>query len=324
MRLKTRIFSAVLACASASWLALADVPVVDLSQQPADLPQGTTVDNAGAPIQNNPATSDPQDAAQVDDNTNTVNQTYSQPQVAPAAPSIDTSSLPLNDRVARVEQQQQNLVNMNLPQQISDLQQQVAQLRGQVQEEQHAMQALTQQQQAFYKDLDNRIKQNGAIAAQSKSPVAASPKASAANAAAAAPAAPAAPASVQLKENAAFQAGIDALTKKQYSSALSQFQAYLKAYPNGQFAANATYWLGDIYFTQNNNKQASQQFNNLIKTYPDSAKVPDAQLKLAVIHANSGDVATAKTELQQIIKDHPNSTAAQLANIRLQQLSAKG
>lgn len=322
MRFKTRIFSAVLACASASWLALADVPVVDLSQQPADLPQGTTVDNAGAPIQNNPATSDPQDAAQVDDNTNTVNQSYSQPQVAPAAPSVDTSSLPLNDRVARVEQQQQNLVNMNLPQQISDLQQQVAQLRGQVQEEQHAMQALTQQQQAFYKDLDNRIKQTGTMT-QGKSPAAVSPKASAANAAPA-PAVPTAPPAVQLKENAAFQAGIDALTKKQYSQALNQFQAYLKAYPNGQFAANATYWLGDIYFTQNNNKQASQQFTNLIKTYPDSAKVPDAQLKLAVIHANSGDVATAKTELQQIIKAHPNSTAAQLANIRLQQLNAKG
>lgn len=315
MRLRIRIFSAVLACASC--LALADAPVVDLSQQPADLPQGTTVDNAGAPIQNSPATSDPQDAAQVDDNTNTVNQSYSQPQVPPATSAVDTSSLPLNDRVARVEQQQQNLVSMNLPQQISDLQQQVAQLRGQVQEEQHAMQTLTQQQQAFYKDLDNRIKQASSAPSQTKASAISQKESAVAATPLAAP-------SVQLKENAAFQAGIDSLTKKQYSQAINQFQSYLKTYPQGQFAPNALYWLGDIYFTQNNIKQASQQFSNLIKTYPDSAKVPDAQLKLAVIHANSGDSASAKTELARIIKDHPNSTAAQLANIRLQQLSAKG
>lgn len=315
LRKKTSIFSVILA--SASWLALADVPVVDLSQQPADVPSGTSVNNAGAPIQNAPSTSNPTDAAQVEDNTDTVNQNYSQPQNAAPTPTIDNSSLPLNDRVARLEQQQQNAVAMNLPQQISDLQQQVAQLRGQLQVQAHDLQLLNQQQRTFYQDLDNRIKQLSNLNSTSSANSAATKVGSA-------DALNANPASIQLKENAAFQAGIDALTKKQYPKAISQFQAYLSDYPNGQYAANATYWLGDIYFTQNNNKQAATQFATLIKTYPASSKVPDAKLKLAIIHANGGSVAQAKKEFQEIIKDHPNSTAAQLANIRLQQLSATG
>jgi len=314
---KTRVFSLVLACVSVSCLAFADVPVVDLSQQPADVPQGTNVNSAGAPIQNSPATTNPSDGAQVDDNTDTVNQSYSQPQNAPAAPTVDNSSLPLNDRVARVEQQQQNLVAMNLPQQISDLQQQVAQLRGQLQVQAHDLQLLNQQQRTFYQDLDGRIKQlsNLSSASSTSSVPTKASNSDVMNAN---------PASIQLKENAAFQAGIDSLTKKKYPQAINQFKAYLSDYPNGQYAANATYWLGDIYFTQNNNKQAAQQFTTLIKTYPTSSKVPDAKLKLAIIHANSGNVAQAKIEFQAIIKDHPNSTAAQLANIRLQQLNATG
>ena len=233
--------------------------------------------------------------------------------VAPAV-SLPTqaSSLTVAQRLVRLEQQINNLANMNLPQQVSDLQQQLAQLRGQLQVQAHDLKLLNSQQRSFYQDLDQRITQLKNLNPAGVQDNNAKPSANlSANGD-----------SIRLKDSGAYQSAFSLLSKKQYDKSQAAFQGYLNDYPNGEFVANAHYWLGEIYLTQHNITKASDEFQTVVDKFPQSTKRVDAQLKLAIIHAGHGKVEQARSELMKIKQQHPNSTAAQLASIRLQQLDA--
>ncbi len=280
--------------------ASADVPVEDLSQ--GYNPDGTSA-TASAP------TNDENSASSA-----TVSGTVS-PQTNADTENPPPVSLSSDQRINRLEQQMANIANMNLPQQMSDLQQQLAQVRGQLQVQSHDLKLLNDQQRSFYQDLDQRINKLNQFSGSSgnsnppatKSPATNKVPASTEN-------------STLLKDSGAFQEGFDFLTQKKYDQAKASFQYYLKEFPNGNYVANAHYWLGEIYFQQSDNAKAADQFDTIVKQFPKSEKLPDAKLKLAIIDATQGRVEQARQELQQIKKQHPGTTAAQLASIRLQQL----
>jgi len=94
------------------------------------------------------------------------------------APADNSGSV--KQRVSRLEQQVTNYTQMNLPQQVSDLQQQNAALKGQLEVAQHNLQTVTDQQKSYYQDLQQQIAQ----LEKNKKPVAAevSDNSSAANA----------------------------------------------------------------------------------------------------------------------------------------------
>lgn len=73
--------------------------------------------------------------------------------------NTDQSGGAINQRMSRLEQQVANYNQMNLPQQMSDLQQKVAQLQGQLEVEQHALKALTDQQKLYYQDISQQLSQ---------------------------------------------------------------------------------------------------------------------------------------------------------------------
>ncbi len=284
--------------------AFAEAPVVDLSQT--DAAQTVAQPSTQSSPTVNAVEISPTDAAATTVSPTNVN--------TPAQSSLTDSQ-----RLARLEQQVGNIAGMNLPQQISELQQQLAQLRGQLQVQEHDLKLLNDQQRNFYQDLDQRISQlkslSGTATDHSSNPP---PVKSSVNT----PVSDSSGNGLQLKDSNAYRSAFNLITQKKYDEAETAFQNYLNNYPKGDYAANAHYWLGEIYVQQKNNKNAVQEFNTVITQYPQSAKAADAKLKLAVIHADSGDIAQARRELMQIKKQHPGSTAAQLASIRLQQLDS--
>lgn len=223
------------------------------------------------------------------------------------------SQLPVNQRLARLEQQMANLIQMNLPQQITDMQQQLQQLSGQLQVQEHDLKLLNDQQRSFYQDLQQQITQLKNLSGNGAS-VKALPKDTKALA-------NISNNNIKLKDSNTYKAAFELLSKRQYAKAKQAFQNYLNDYPNGDFLVNAHYWLGEIFLLEKDNSNASKQFTAVIQNFPKSSKVPDARLKLAIIHANTGKVAQARKELRQIQKQYPDSTAAQLASIQLQQLA---
>lgn len=230
----------------------------------------------------------------------------------PALPRVDASELPLPDRVARVEQQVNNLVQMNLPEQIAELQQQVQQLSGQLQDLTHQQQMASQQQQLVQ-------------AIPATPPAIQQPPNPAIMNVAKPPTTDAKPTSQPPQTDAAaYQHAFDLMANKQYDQAVAAFKNYLYRHPDGQFAANAHYWLGDIYFQQKNLTQAEAELNLVITQFTTSGKVPDASLKLAMLHAQQGKTALAKQEFKTITVRYPGTAAAQLASIQLQQLNNAG
>ncbi len=224
-------------------------------------------------------------------------------------------------RVTKLEQQLKNITDMNLPEQINELQQQMAQLRGQLQVQERDISLLETQVRRFYKDLDQRITQvqNASGSESSTTTPSSSNTSNAQNTSAQNDMLSLD--SIQLKDSHAYQTAFDALSKGSYDQAESAFNDYLNAFPNGSYVANAHYWLGEIYLNQHNKHKATMEFNTVINKYPKSDKVSDARLKLAAIQAKMGQVASAKKQLELIKQKHPGTTTAQLANIRLQQLN---
>ncbi|WP_423062989.1 tol-pal system protein YbgF [Candidiatus Paracoxiella cheracis] len=309
------LFSAIafmtMTTASVALAATTPAPVVDVSQSN---PQGEQVDvsDQGGQISNTEAQSQPvQSSSQIIGAPSATNEP------SPTMTLPEQSSLTVSQRLARLQQQIDNLAAMNLPQQISDLQQSLAQLRGQLQVQAHDLKLLNDQQRSFYQDLDQRIDQlknlssgNSASDNSGNTKVSNNSTGAASN-------------NINTKDANAYQAAFNLLAKKQYDKSEASFQNYLSDYPNGKYVSNAHYWLGEIYLTQKNNNQAAQQFQTVMTKFPKSPKIADAKLKLAIIHADEGKIAQARQELIQLKKQHPSSTAAQLASIRLQQLDAE-
>src|SRR3989338_8756052 len=134
--------------ASVSMMVLADAPVVDLSQS----------DRTTQSADQNQGTEGNQDA---DVDSGSTQDTY----------SSSDQSLSLDQRVTKLQNQMDNLANMNLPGKIADLQQQLQQLQGQMQVEQHDLKTLDEQQRNFYQDLDQRLNDLKTLVENDNTPV---------------------------------------------------------------------------------------------------------------------------------------------------------
>jgi tol-pal system protein YbgF len=215
------------------------------------------------------------------------------------APDI-ANGAPVEQRLAKLEQQMQNLTQMNMPQQLEAMRQQLQQLNGQLDEQAHEIQVLKQQLKSFYQDLDqrlNNVKAGGTTQTSATSDVLNSP------------------------EDQAYKAAFGMLSNKKYNKSAKLMQKYLQDYADGKYAANAHYWLGEIYYLQGDLAKAAAELEIVITKFADSPKVPDSMLKMAMIYRDQGKYNQARDELKQIKKKFSDSAAARLVDQQLQQLS---
>ena len=288
-------------------IALADVPVVDLTQQ-------TDQSQAQNQAANPPADQDnAQTSAVPSDTTNAASGDDTTPSVPAASNPSTSSSFTTDQRVARLETQMANITQMNLAARLDSLQQTLQQLQGQLDLESHSLKLLSEQQNSYYKDLNQRIAQLQGVGSTAGSN-AASTEGKAATTSAPTTAA------ITAQEKKAYQTGFQLLTQKKYDDAVKSFQSYLSDYPTGKYAVNAHYWMAEVYYLQGKVDQAETEFNTVVTQYPTTQKVPDSLLKLVLIHVAANKTDQAKQELQKLKKDYPNTTAAKLAEQQLRGL----
>lgn len=225
--------------------------------------------------------------------------------------------------VVQLQQQVQNMAQMNLPQQIIDLRQTVAELQGKVQVLTRNLQMVTAQQKSFYQDLTTQMaalkKSNGQAAVSDATQVSASNTVTSQKVVAAQPTAETPTSS----DTAAYQNAFKLLSHKKLGQARTAFLAYLKNHPEGQFVPNAYYWLGEIAYADKEYNDAMTAFETVVTQFPASNKVADAKLKIGMVHMEMGKKEVARIDFMQVKKTYPDSTAAQLAALRLKQLSAE-
>lgn len=214
----------------------------------------------------------------------------------------------LGDQLRRIEAQLSNRGLLDLLNQLTEVQAELARLRGQQEAQQHAIDRLEQRQKAIYEDLDSRLRDLDSrlkeIASRAAAP---------------------APEAVQLElsqislgpdaqsEAQRYEAALALLRSGDYKAAVSAFQAFLGDFPSSDLAGNAHYWLGLAYTSLGDYNNAVQTYEKLINGYPTSNKVPDAMLSLARTRLLMGEMAAARSLLDQLVAKYPESRAAENA-----------
>jgi tol-pal system protein YbgF len=228
-------------------------------------------------------------------------------------PEEDPVQIKLKDLDAREARITANQVEQ--AQRLDEEQATERELRGRIEQLEHANEALAKQQRDLYADLDKRLAAGGAAAGTG----AAAADGSTADAAAA-PAGSAAPSSV---EQAVYNQAFDALKAGSYSIAITGFKDFLSHYPASPLAENAQYWLGEAYYVNHDYTPAASAFRTVLSKYPNSRKAPDALVKLGFTQYEQAQYPAARATLTDVTRRFPGTDAAKLAAERLRKIPAQ-
>lgn len=231
-------------------------------------------------------------------------------------------------RIAKLEEQIRNIGVVELVQQLDQMNQEIARLRGQIEVLSNENQQLQKRQRDFYLDIDSRLKrlEGGGAAAPG---AAGAPAAGAATTPSGPEARPGefgpgtprvASREDQAREMRAYDAASNLFRRNDFASAIEAFRAFLKDFPASSLAANAEYWIGISYANLHDYRSALATQEALIQKHPQSPKAPDALLAIAAIQAEQGDGGSARNTLEDIIARYPTSEAAGKARQRLSSL----
>ncbi|WP_028943076.1 tol-pal system protein YbgF [Pseudomonas vranovensis] len=203
--------------------------------------------------------------------------------------------------------------------QLQQMQDQLSRQQGIIEELQNDVARMKQESLERYQDLDRRIGTGGAPAAAPENSATGGAGAAAGAAAAQQPAASSEPGD-PAKEKLYYDAAFDLIKAKDFDKASQAFNAFLRKYPNSQYAGNAQYWLGEVNLAKGDLQAAGQAFAKVSQVYPKHNKVPDSLYKLADVERRLGHTDRVKGILQQVITQYPGTSAAQLAQRDLQKL----
>jgi tol-pal system protein YbgF len=239
-------------------------------------------------------------------------------QSMPLPPVVDHSTYPAGSSYAPKPSSASTLYE--LLGRMEQLQTEVQQLRGTVEEQGYAITELKKRQNTIYSDLDQRLQALETGGAAMAQPSAAPQPEPPAQVQAPIPA----PAPVELgtaeSEKQRYQQAYETLRNGHYSQAIAEFNRFLNDYPAGVYADNAQYWLGEAYKVNQEVSSARDAFNKVVTNYPKSPKVPDALLKLGYIEYDQNNMAKAREYFTRVTVSYPGSTAAHLAAKKLQQM----
>lgn len=225
-----------------------------------------------------------------------------QPAIQSATPTASVVASSSNHSPSQAIPTANASLQVELLSMVETMQQEIAELRGTVEEQNHKIEMLQKQQQQRYLDLDRRMAELLKTPAQ---PVAESNSEAGV-----------------LSADDLYASAMGFIKKKDFSRALEQLDLFAKTYPQHNLAANAFYWSGEVQLAEGNFTLAIQQFQNVVDNHPKHNKAADSHYKLAVSHDRNGDAVKAKAILKQVISQYKgiSDSAVRLAERYLKRL----
>ena len=253
--------------------------------------------------------------------------------------SLAANDMSIQDRIYRLEQLtagNQNRAEIVL--ELEKLQQQVNELRGQLEEINYKIKSVTDKQKLLYLDMDSRLtdlennrasRPTANTTSQNSDKNTATSSNITANNTANTNSNP-----VDSNSNTSIEPVINSVEAEQndydvafshlragrFNAAARHFEAFIQDYPDRQLMDNAYYWLGESFYVQRQYPQALSAFQTLVKNHPNSRKQADAQLKIGYTYFELNDLNNAKKHLSEVVKSFPNSSVSRLAKNRLNQM----
>jgi tol-pal system protein YbgF len=188
------------------------------------------------------------------------------------------------------------------------LREQIAQLEGRVEENEH------QAQKALEEAKAARM-----AAAQGGVSAAAPPGASADDPTAGLPTEVSASEEVR-----SYRAAYDAWRANQHQVCIDRFGQFLQSFPTSQYADDAAFWLADCYFRQGDLKTAILRFDDVATRYPKSEKASEALYRQgeALLKLGPNFGKAAEKAFERVVKEYPQSQRARDAQQQLKLLGA--
>ena len=213
---------------------------------------------------------------------------------------------------------------------LEQLQVEMQQLRGQVEEQSYTIEQLRKRQQNIYSDFDQRlqlIESGGAPVSEINQEMGISQDTAATDLknqevvqySTPQPEYPSA-AKTAGNEKQIYNDAYAKLINGQNSQAIILFKQITAEFPDGEYADNAQYWLGEAYNINRDSNSAREAFTKVMVNFPDSPKVPDAMLKLGYLELAQNNVAKGRKYLTDVSLRYPGTTAANLAAEKLKLL----
>ena len=279
----------------------------------------------------------------------------------PGAAAIDAASLgDMAQRLDRIERMLNNQVMLEMLQRVESLQQEVRELRGELELQGFEQQSMRNRQRDLYLDSDRRLRDleliggsfvllpagtsdisesepDGSLSTILSStgvllvaPSGLPTGSSTGNTAIDATSTSIDETSVALapidpiQEKAAYIKAFNYLKEGRYEGAIKAFSRFLLDYPSGNYAENAQYWLGESNYVSRFFVVAIQEFDTVVVKFPASPKVSDARLKIGYAYYEIENWEKARNVLSTLVTDYPNSSVARLANKRLARMRDEG
>lgn len=213
-------------------------------------------------------------------------------------------------------------MNWDLIQKNQQLEIQIRDLRGKMEEQDHQIEQLNNELNNRYTDLDQRLE----LLMQKLDPetpsndeqtdTAAAPQSTDNTTVAAKPVAPVisnnTSNSAEL-EKAAYTIALDAYKKGGAKQAIAPMSNFIKSYPNSIYAGNAYFWLAEFNLAIDppNYAEAKKNYEVVASKFPDSAKAPRALYQLYSIAKDvNKNAATAKVYKDKLLAIYPKSEEA--------------
>jgi len=205
---------------------------------------------------------------------------------------VDAVTRDLNAARAKIDSKLDKSAAIDILNQIERTLQEVAAIRGQIEEVKNLVETNEKNDKILYADLDARFRKFEQAVDRRV-------------------------AESMPSEQQRFDTASDLFRSRHYDAAADALADFVKRYPASADAPKAQHWLGNAYYALGDYKRAIAAQEAVAGAYKDSAEAPDALLNMASSYAELKDKNAARKTLQQLIKTFPASTAAQTAKIRL-------
>lgn len=108
----------------------------------------------------------------------------------------------------------------------------------------------------------------------------------------------------------AYEAAFSLLKSGDNAGAEVAFEKFIADHPNDDLANNARYWLGETYYVQNQYDKAARVFAEAYQKAPKGAKAPDNLLKLGLSLSGLGRTDDACVSFGQLDKEFGATSSA--------------
>lgn len=206
-----------------------------------------------------------------------------------------SSEIAATQAATTVSENQDSSMQLGLVfQKMSELQSEVSRLLGKIEQLEHQLQVVRQENRERYASIDEQMLQLSGNPTVSSDVV---------------------PTGSTDTEEGLYVTAFAQIEDRNFEEAIGLLESLIETYPNGKRLPEAFYWLGETYARLDppQFEKARQSLVQLVRLYPDHAKAAEGTYKLGTIYEQLGDEPKALEYLDRAANNYPNTTAARLA-----------